>query len=527
MPLPLTYLAPPVLGAFIGYMTNYVAIKMLFRPLKAWRVLGMRVPMTPGVIPSKRHELARNMGEMVGDHLLTSGDIGRAIDSASFQGELSTLINSRLDGILSKDLGPLIDIIPKRFNSYFLATIKVLRWRFIDQMHQYLESNDFDTTLRTTLSDKVDEFLQAPLTDALPEEGLTHFYNFVEKSASDLLSNPKLEGWLREMLQDKMADIVEEGKSPADLIPEDVMESICSRLEQEAPAILDKLAGLIKEPALQENIVAAICKAVADFTAGLGPLASMVSGFISPELIKDKVTGFLTEKGDEISHWLANDTIQLRVASIISDKTRSFLHTPFKEILAGMDQEQLARLKGDIISQVVIFMQHPNTASHLTDLLKEAINSQQERSLHEILTEVVGEESLHDGKDLLADKVLATMRSNRIKKMLDQLIVDHVETKLINHPIGRLRDLLPREVQNSIGDYGREQISALLVREVPGLVDSLNIKELVTRKVDGLDLMRLERLLMSIMEEQFKYINLFGALLGFMIGLLNLLVLGL
>ena len=62
----------------------------------------------------------------------------------------------------------------------------------------------------------------------------------------------------------------------------------------------------------------------------------------------------------------------------------------------------------------------------------------------------------------------------------------------------------------------------LLVREVPGLTESLRIQELVRNKVDSLDLLRLERLLLSIMEEQFKYINLFGALLGFLIGLLNL-----
>ena len=54
---------------------------------------------------------------------------------------------------------------------------------------------------------------------------------------------------------------------------------------------------------------------------------------------------------------------------------------------------------------------------------------------------------------------------------------------------------------------------------------SLNIRKIVTRKVDSLDLLRLEKLLMGIMEEQFKYINLFGALIGFLIGLLNLLVL--
>ena len=64
-----------------------------------------------------------------------------------------------------------------------------------------------------------------------------------------------------------------------------------------------------------------------------------------------------------------------------------------------------------------------------------------------------------------------------------------------------------------------------MLREVPSLVDSLEIRQIVTEKVDSLDLLRLERLLMSIMEEQFKYINLFGGLLGFLIGLANLLLL--
>ena len=36
------YLLPPALGAFIGYVTNYIAIRMLFRPLRPWRVPSLR-----------------------------------------------------------------------------------------------------------------------------------------------------------------------------------------------------------------------------------------------------------------------------------------------------------------------------------------------------------------------------------------------------------------------------------------------------------------------------------------------------
>ncbi|MCI5131793.1 MAG: DUF445 family protein, partial [Candidatus Electrothrix sp. EH2] len=93
-----------------------------------------------------------------------------------------------------------------------------------------------------------------------------------------------------------------------------------------------------------------------------------------------------------------------------------------------------------------------------------------------------------------------------------------------SRPLGVLRNLMPAGVRKGITEYIVLTANKILVREVPGLVRTLNIKDMVTEKVDSLDLMRLERLLLSIMEEQFKYINLFGALLGFLIGLLNLLV---
>jgi len=120
---------------------------------------------------------------------------------------------------------------------------------------------------------------------------------------------------------------------------------------------------------------------------------------------------------------------------------------------------------------------------------------------------------------------MTLLRSTTVKRLLDKMVADLVEDRLLQAPIGKLSDFLPKEVQTGITDYLLQQVSALLVREVPGLVDTLNIRRIVARKVNTLDLLRLEGLLLSIMEEQFKYINLFGALLGFIIGLLNLAVL--
>ena len=65
----ITFMA--VVGAAIGSVTNHLAIKMLFRPHEAKYIGSWRIPFTPGLIPKRRDELAKQLGDMVIQHLLT------------------------------------------------------------------------------------------------------------------------------------------------------------------------------------------------------------------------------------------------------------------------------------------------------------------------------------------------------------------------------------------------------------------------------------------------------------------------
>lgn len=64
-------IAVPVIGAIIGYATNWIAVKMLFRPHHEVRVFGWKLPFTPGVIPKGQGRLARAVGKAVEEQLLT------------------------------------------------------------------------------------------------------------------------------------------------------------------------------------------------------------------------------------------------------------------------------------------------------------------------------------------------------------------------------------------------------------------------------------------------------------------------
>ena len=112
----LPWLVPPLLGALIGYVTNYIAIRMLFRPLRPWLLFGVRLPLTPGIIPSKRGELAQRMGEMVGAHLLTGDDVRLTLEKPAFRRELKSAVNDKLQTFLSRDLDSLDTLVPATFS---------------------------------------------------------------------------------------------------------------------------------------------------------------------------------------------------------------------------------------------------------------------------------------------------------------------------------------------------------------------------------------------------------------------------
>lgn len=66
----LKYLAFPVVGAVIGYITNDIAIRMLFRPHQAKYFMGIHIPFTPGIIPKEKSRIASAIGKAVSENLM-------------------------------------------------------------------------------------------------------------------------------------------------------------------------------------------------------------------------------------------------------------------------------------------------------------------------------------------------------------------------------------------------------------------------------------------------------------------------
>lgn len=75
LPTILHYISGPIIGAIIGAFTNYLAIKMLFRPLKPVKIGKFTLPFTPGIIPRHQGALADALADTVNKNFFTNTDI--------------------------------------------------------------------------------------------------------------------------------------------------------------------------------------------------------------------------------------------------------------------------------------------------------------------------------------------------------------------------------------------------------------------------------------------------------------------
>lgn len=87
------WLTIPAIGAAIGLSTNWLAVKMIFRPIRARRILGIRLQ---GLVPRRQQELAKAIGNVVGNHLVEHRDIVRGLENINFEDILEVVLDRGL-----------------------------------------------------------------------------------------------------------------------------------------------------------------------------------------------------------------------------------------------------------------------------------------------------------------------------------------------------------------------------------------------------------------------------------------------
>lgn len=87
-----TYFIAPLLGGLIGYITNDIAIRMLFRPHKAKYLLGIHIPFTPGIIPKEKGRIAEAIGGVISENLMNNEVLEKYLLSDEMIGKVQSAV---------------------------------------------------------------------------------------------------------------------------------------------------------------------------------------------------------------------------------------------------------------------------------------------------------------------------------------------------------------------------------------------------------------------------------------------------
>jgi len=173
-----TLLFMAIIGAAIGGVTNHLAIKMLFRPHKAIYIKNWRVPFTPGLIPKRRDELAKQLGLTVVNYLLTPETFRKKFFSKDIQNKVEQFVQAKVEETIFTNDKTIQDWLSLAGFSNMSATIEQKVEAIIEGQFEAVKNTLSTKSIRTLLSADIQKTIDAKIpvaVDHILEKGEDYF----------------------------------------------------------------------------------------------------------------------------------------------------------------------------------------------------------------------------------------------------------------------------------------------------------------------------------------------------------------
>lgn len=149
-----------VIGSMIGWVTNYIAIKMLFRPYKEINLGFFKIQ---GLIPKRRHEIGITLADTIQNELISLDDITKKLENANLDVEMERVIDSILEKKLASEITTRFPMIAMFLNESALNKIKdAIKGSIMENKDQIIgmlfETLEKNVDFKEIIVEKVDGF---------------------------------------------------------------------------------------------------------------------------------------------------------------------------------------------------------------------------------------------------------------------------------------------------------------------------------------------------------------------------------
>ena len=171
----------PLISAFIGWFTNWIAIKMLFHPRQPKKILGVTFQ---GIFPKRQKQFALKLGKLVSNELLSFSEIEQKISNPDNVQKIMPILETHIDVFLREKLTLQIPMIGMLMGEKTIGMVKEVFLKELEElfpilMKQYMNTLQSELDLEKIVTEKVGNFSSDKLEEILNQIMSTEF-RFIE-----------------------------------------------------------------------------------------------------------------------------------------------------------------------------------------------------------------------------------------------------------------------------------------------------------------------------------------------------------
>ena len=493
------FLIASLIGGIIGYLTNWIAIKMLFRPYEEKRIFGIKVPFTPGLIPKEKTRIAKSVGNAIGEHLLSSEIIVKSLCSENMNNRLKIWIRQKVYSLITTK---------KTLEDKFKEFLDYKYEYFITALKKSLSKLTINNLKNEKNRDKMKEIIKIKLDKILSLNGNhitnNHIYKQIKASlinnTNEYLKSDNFKHVLKSLIIENIKDEEVLNKRIGDIIPSNFSSNIKVYVYRKKDNLSNYINEMLKE---EENInkLKNTLKEVINNNVN-----SFMSMFIDLNAISDKTIVFLEE-------YLQREETKEEIVSLVNKSIDKILDTDLQDIIENIPENN----KNVIVDETVDILceKFQNTEMILDIIEKIESHIQGKSSLNDIIQKIN-----IDPYKFINNIIDKFIESENFEVIINNLISDIIEN-FMKTPIYELTQGNEEGILNTSYQMVKNVYNRFIENQAEEVISILDIATIVEDRINEFDVYLAEEIILEISSKELKAITWLGGLLGALIGILS------
>ena len=528
----LNWVLPLVWGGLIGYLTNALAIRMLFRPLTRKYLFGLPVPLTPGIIPRRRGELARSIGRMVARDLLSTETLRARLDSEAFGRALQEQFRNVREAIARKPLADLAAAVggagsvpgPAGQTGAPIDWPELVR-RILEQMlRRLVGSRAFIYGVRSLVERLVDDLGARRLRDLVTADQLARL---VAGGVLPALTGSPVRVQVGNAVRHWLQRRRQENTPLHRLLTPDTVELLVALLQRNLPALLEALFAWLRGPEMRRQLEVRGRALVRDILDKLNVMQKMfVTVGQYDESLNQRMPAIVTDVIEQAETAAAAGAVQ---EQIVAEARRALIRWGERGVreVTGDTAEQLDELVEHLVHRVFDALAGAGAGAETSPVVRAVegwYREQEAVTVAELAARYLGVQPAAVA-DVLSNLLLSALATPETAVRLAEQIPGMVSGALGDAAAAgsaTVQDVvsLAPDTALELDRFLARRSIAFLSERLPSVMATVDVESMVVARVEALDPHSVEQLLLTVMARHLKWVKLFGAVIGAAIGVL-------